>query len=76
MILLMRCATGEDWNVIMYELANTQGYDGVACIPEQSFEETQVEILGCGSEISFVYFFSFMIVITMLIMNLAVAAVI
>ncbi len=23
MILLMRCATGEDWNLIMYELANT-----------------------------------------------------
>ena len=22
MVLLMRCATGEDWNLIMYELAN------------------------------------------------------
>ena len=29
MILLMRCATGEDWNLIMYELANTEGYNGV-----------------------------------------------
>ena len=31
MILLMRCATGEDWNVIMYELANSTGYDGEPC---------------------------------------------
>ena len=36
MILLMRCATGEDWNLIMYELANTEGYGGVKCI-EQDF---------------------------------------
>ena len=38
MILLMRCATGEDWNLIMYELANQEGYDGVAC-REQDYEE-------------------------------------
>ena len=31
MILLMRCATGEDWNLIMYELANADGYNGVQC---------------------------------------------
>ena len=31
MILLMRCATGEDWNLIMYELANSEGYNGVQC---------------------------------------------
>lgn len=76
MILLMRCATGEDWNLIMYELANKEGFDGVKC-REQTFEEQQAEgILGCGSSISFFYFFSYVILITMLIMNLAVAAVI
>ena len=32
--------------------------------------------LGCGSKFSYVYFFSFIVIITMLIMNLAVAAVI
>jgi len=31
MVLLMRCATGEDWNLIMYELANLSGYNGVVC---------------------------------------------
>ena len=32
MVLLFRCATGEDWNLIMYELNNTEGYGGVACV--------------------------------------------
>lgn len=76
MILLMRCATGEDWNVIMYELANTTGYDGEPC-REQTYEEQQRDgIMGCGSPISFVYCFSFVVIITMLIINLSVAAVI
>ena len=39
-------------------------------------EQQEEGILGCGSSISFLYFFSFVIMITMLIMNLAVAAVI
>lgn len=44
---------------------------------EQTYEEQQLEgIIGCGSSISFFYFFSYVILITMLIMNLAVAAVI
>lgn len=76
MVLLMRCATGEDWNLVMYEVANDSGYDGVKC-RMQEFEERQTDgILGCGSSISYVYFLSFMVIITMLIMNLAVAAVI
>ena len=76
MILLMRCATGEDWHLIMYELANTEGYGGVKCI-EQDYEQQIADgIKGCGSPISFVYYFSFVILITMLIINLSVAAVI
>lgn len=76
MILLMRCATGEDWNLIMYELANQEGYDGVEC-RAQTYEEQMLEgIQGCGSNISFVFFFSFVVIITMLIINLSVAAVI
>jgi len=29
----MRCATGENWNFLMTELANKDGYMGVECIP-------------------------------------------
>lgn len=39
MVLLFRCATGEDWNLIMYELANKEGYDGVKCLETQTYEE-------------------------------------
>ncbi len=73
----MRCATGEDWNLIMSELANGEGYGGVTCIKHQSFESQQAEgYLGCGTNISYLYFLSFMVIISMLIMNLSVAAVI
>ena len=43
----------------------------------QTFDEREAEgVLGCGSTFSYFYFLSFVILITMLIMNLAVAAVI
>mmetsp|Transcript_9191 Transcript_9191/g.12198 ORF Transcript_9191/g.12198 Transcript_9191/m.12198 type:complete len:125 (-) Transcript_9191:785-1159(-) len=61
----------------MFELANSEGYDGVACKKEQTYEEMLEEgILGCGTNFSYFYFFSFMILISMLILNLSVAAVI
>lgn len=31
MIILMKFSTGEDWNAFMFELANTDGYNGVEC---------------------------------------------
>lgn len=74
--LLMKFSTGEDWNMFMYELANKDGYNGVEC-RSQTFLETQNDgILGCGTPLSYVYFISFTILLTMLIMNLSVAAVI
>lgn len=61
----------------MAELANTEGYDEVQCIPEQSWAEQQRDgILGCGTSISYIYFITFMIAISMMIMNLFVAVVI
>ena len=77
MVLLFRCATGEDWNLIMYELNNTEGYDGVACVATQTYEEMQENgILGCGNSFAMPFFILFMVIISMLIMNLTVAAVI
>jgi hypothetical protein len=77
MVILMKFSTGEDWNMFMYELANTQGYQGTPCKDDQSFTDIQQEgILGCGSMISYPYFISFTILLSMLIMNLSVAAVI
>ena len=71
MLMLLRCVTGEDWNLIMYELANKED-----CKLDQTYEEIQVEGLqGCGSSTSFIFFLSFMVILSFLIMNLTVAAV-
>jgi len=74
MMLLMRCATGEEWNLIMFELSSHKDED---CIKNQSYISQQEHGLkGCGNDFAFAYFISFMVIISMLIMNLSVAAVI
>lgn len=77
-IYLFRSSTGEDWNKIMHEL--TLQPDGKGnCIDDQDYfvylnnEEVSK---GCGSSFSYIYFFAFTIIVTWLIINLAVAAVI
>ena len=89
MIMLMKFATGEDWNGFMYELANgdklkvfnqtTSTWRYEECLSVQPFEvvvENGGLYKGCGSFLSFPYFISFTIIVSMLIMNLSVAAVI
>ena len=78
MILLFRCATGEDWNLIMYELNNPHiEYDGVKCVNNQTYPEMEADgINGCGNSFAIPFFLLFMVLISMLIMNLTVAAVI
>lgn len=77
MLILMRFATGEDWHLFMYELASSNGYRGVRCVEGQTYGETQEHgILGCGTPLSYGYFITFRIIISMLTLNLSVAAVI
>lgn len=46
-IILMRVATGENWAEIMYELSKTDSYDGVDCVPNQTYNEMQRDgVLG------------------------------
>lgn len=33
-LLLIRCATGEDWNRIMDDLASSEPYNGVDCVSQ------------------------------------------
>ena len=64
--------TGEDWNLIMDDLANTSN-----CKDSQTYDEMQVDgVQGCGSWYSYLYFISYMIILQMIIINLTVAAVI
>jgi hypothetical protein len=76
MVVLMKFSTGEDWNMFMYELANTEGYHGVKCEDNDPNSLGRIEFKECGSYFSYPYFLSFTIIVTMLIMNLSVAAVI
>ncbi len=77
MLVLMRCATGENWNFIMSELAETNPIDGIECLKNQSYDSVQdIGPMGCGTLVSKFYFVTFMITTSMIIMNLFVAVVI
>lgn len=77
-ILLFRCATGEDWNKLMHELS--RGIDRIDCYDDDNSYETYVANnmmpQGCGSNFAFFYFLSFTLLISWVIMNLSIAAVI
>jgi len=76
-IFLFRCSTGEDWNKIMHELSNTSSE--MECDDEVSYEtyiRNNMNTTGCGLSFAQFYFLSFTIIISWLIMNLSVAAVI
>ena len=76
-IYLFRCSTGEDWNKIMHEF-NVREDSGI-CVNDQDYD-TYVrngnEVRGCGTSFSQFYFLTFTVIISWLIMNLSVAAVI
>lgn len=38
-VLLMRCATGEDWQKFMFELGNNKSFEGKECVSWQSYDE-------------------------------------
>ena len=56
MILCLKMATGEDWNVFMFDCARTS----TSCTAG----------LGCGNAVSYIYFMSFKLVITFIMLNL------
>ena len=71
-VLLFRCMTGEDWNLVMSDLANTNN-----CESNQTYKDIQDDgVMGCGTWVSYLYFITFMVVLQMIIINLTVAAVI
>lgn len=73
LLLLLRCVTGEGWNLIMVDLAE-DAYQGVQCIPQQTFDDWAVEgIMGCGSRFSHVFFFTFVVLSQMVLINLFIA---
>lgn len=39
LLLLLRCVTGEGWNLLMNDLHEDDGLNGVQCIPDQSYDD-------------------------------------
>ena len=82
LILLMRCATGEKWNVIMKELAlplpenQSNHHDASGCLEVQTYEEMMRDgPMECGTSLSYLYFALFIVVIQMMMLNLFIAVV-
>lgn len=77
MMLLLRVATGDNWSNIMFDLSKTDSYEGRSCVENQTYSDMQENhVLGCGSNMAFPYFLSFIIIISFTVMNLSIAAII
>ncbi|CAE7702091.1 NaCP60E, partial [Symbiodinium pilosum] len=72
-LLMIRCATGERWHDIMYDLAE----DKPNCTTvAQTYEDLQQNgPRGCGSMLAYPYFISYVLIILFNMMNLIIATV-
>ena len=61
MVLCLKMATGEDWNKFMFDCARTT----TSCAAG----------LGCGNIVAFIYFLSFKLVVTFIMLNLFILVV-
>jgi len=79
MLTLLRCATGEFWNGLMYDLAISEGcrsdiqYDPNMCGFNDS--PTCVPLDGCGSKVSYPFFVTFTLIITFVTIELFTAVI-
>ena len=87
LIILLRCSTGEGWNLIMRELAIQEDQpvfwkngrpteDPLYCKRDQTFDDLkEFGPQGCGGKDSYMYFVIFIVVIQMMMLNLFIAVV-
>lgn len=75
LILLIRCITGEGWDLIMHDLGlQGKSYDGTECVPDQTYQDWSADgILGCGFKFTYVFFFVFVVLSQMVFINLFIA---
>jgi hypothetical protein len=79
MLMLMRSATGENWNGVMYELANNEEcgevvYNANVC-GFNSDVHNCVPLNGCGSPAAYVYYTTFTLFVTYVFLNLFIAVI-
>ncbi|CAE7503653.1 NaCP60E [Symbiodinium natans] len=72
-LLMIRCATGERWHDIMYDLAEDKPNCTTAA---QTYEDlVQNGPRGCGSMLAYPYFVSYVLIVLFNMMNLIIATV-
>jgi hypothetical protein len=78
-MLQIRCATGERWNEIMYELAVHED-----CNPNSAYDPQMcgysnfvgcIPLDGCGSSAAYAYFYSFTLLVSFILLNIFIAVV-
>jgi len=81
-LTLFRCATGEAWNSLMYELASRQPgchpdlqWAANICGFEGSDEYDCVPINGCGTEFSYPFFIVFELLVSFVFLNLFIGVI-
>lgn len=78
-LLLLRCATGESWHLIMFDLGRTYAAD-YQCREGETYEtvmENNGVPFACGSPIvSYTFFILFQILVGQIFMNLFIAIII
>ena len=79
MMMLFRSATGENWNGVMYDLANTRDcidastikYNASICGFSTKYDCVPLD--GCGNPAAFVYYITFTLFVTFVFFNLFIA---
>jgi len=78
-LLLLRCATGEGWNTLMADAMRSRTIT-FPCDPNPSYESIMKNNgipNGCGNPVvARIYFFAFMIVVSLIFLNLFIAIVV
>ncbi|CAD8084517.1 unnamed protein product [Paramecium sonneborni] len=76
LMTLIKVSSGEKWWIVLQETALKQS-PAVACINIESYSEfSEVGFNGCGSNLTYPFFISFILVFSLLILNLLVANII
>ena len=73
LLTLLRVSTGEDWVGIMQDAARSPSIL-FNCIEKQSYESKVKDgIQGCGNSASYVYFVAFILIVSLVFLNLFIA---
>jgi hypothetical protein len=82
MVTLIRCSTGERWNDLMYELSSQEN-----CIADPPFnpqmcgfsssenEDNCIPLNGCGTPVAYVYFITFTLLVSFILLNIFIAVI-